>query len=153
MVAVSQAGKWTPAIKISETPAKTPNPGYKHVWRIYDKRGRSTADLLSLEHEDPRTMERILLRHPTDHTKYRTIEQKDVSEVEPLLVEVLKDGKPVGEMPDIEEMRRLRAQDVSRLDTGVRRIMNPHVYHVSLTQRLWDLKQQLIDAATVGIWS
>ena len=98
-------------------------------------------------------MERILLRHPTDHTKYRTIEQKDVSEVEPLLVEVLKDGKPVREMPDIEEMRRLRAQDVSRLDTGVRRIMNPHVYHVSLTQRLWDLKQQLIDAATVGIWS
>jgi len=153
LVAVSQAGKWTPAIKISETPAKTPNPGYKHVWRIYDKRGRSTADLLSLEHEDPRTMERILLRHPTDHTKYRTIEQKDVSEVEPLLVEVLKDGKPVREMPDIEEMRRLRAQDVSRLDTGVRRIMNPHVYHVSLTQRLWDLKQQLIDAATVGIWS
>ena len=153
LVAVSQAGKWTPAIKISETPAKTPNPGYKHVWRIYDKRGKSTADLLSLEHEDPRTMERILLRHPTDHTKYRTIEQKDVSEVELLLVEVLKDGKPVRETPDIEEMRRLRAQDVSRLDTGVRRIMNPHVYHVSLTQRLWDLKQQLIDAATVGVWS
>jgi nicotinate phosphoribosyltransferase len=151
LVAVSQAGKWTPAIKISESPAKTPNPGYKHVWRIYDKRGKSTADLLSLEHEDPRMMGKILLRHPTDHTKYRTIEQRDVSEIEPLLVEVLKDGKPVREMPEIEEMRSLRAQDVSRLDTGVRRIMNPHVYHVSLTQSLWDLKQQLIDAATVGI--
>ena len=153
LVAVSQAGKWTPAIKISESPAKTPNPGFKRVWRIYDKRGKSTADLLGLEHEDPRKMDRIVLRHPTDHTKYRTIERGDVSEVEPLLVDVMKDGKLLIEAPDIEEMRKLRAQDVSRLDTGVRRIMNPHVYHVSLTQHLWDLKQQLIDAATVGDWS
>jgi nicotinate phosphoribosyltransferase len=79
------------------------------VWRIYDKRGRSTADLLSLEHEDPRTMERILLRHPTDHTKYRTIEQKDVSEVELLLVEVLKEESLCARR-QYEEMRRLRAQ-------------------------------------------
>jgi nicotinate phosphoribosyltransferase len=33
------------------------------------------------------------------------------------------------------------------LDAGVRRLMNPHVYHVSLTQRLWDLKQGLIKSA------
>ncbi len=151
LVAVCQAGKWTPAIKISESPAKTPNPGFKHVWRIYDKRGKSSADLLSLEHEDPRNMERIQMRHPTDHTKYRTIEQRDVSEVEPLLVEVIKEGKVLVETPDIEEMRRIRMRDIERLDSGVRRIMNPHVYHVSLTQRLWDLKQQLIDAATVGL--
>jgi nicotinate phosphoribosyltransferase len=41
-------------------------------------------------------------------------------------------------------MRELRRGDVDRLDTGVRRIMNPHIYHVSLSQRLWDLKQQLL---------
>jgi nicotinate phosphoribosyltransferase len=36
---------------------------------------------------------------------------------------------------------------VSRLDAGVRRLINPHVYHVALTQRLWDLKQGLIESA------
>jgi nicotinate phosphoribosyltransferase len=43
-------------------------------------------------------------------------------------------------------MRARREADVERLDPGVRRIMYPHIYHVSLTQRLWDLKQALIEA-------
>jgi nicotinate phosphoribosyltransferase len=29
----------------------------------------------------------------------------------------------------------------------VRRLLNPHIYHVSLTERLWDVKQQLIATA------
>src|SRR5206468_4691007 len=39
LVAVREGGAWKPAIKISESPQKTPNPGNKSVWRIYDKRG------------------------------------------------------------------------------------------------------------------
>jgi nicotinate phosphoribosyltransferase len=145
LVAVCQDERWIPAIKISESPSKTPNPGYKRVWRIYDRRGKSTADLLTLEDEDPHEEARLLLRHPTDHTKYRLIDQKEVSEIEPLLVEVLREGKRVYEPPSIEEMRQRRIADVERLDSGVRRIMNPHIYHVSLSQRLWDLKQHLIE--------
>jgi nicotinate phosphoribosyltransferase len=57
LVAVqSDDGRWTPAIKISENPAKTPNPGLKQVWRVYDRRGQATADLLSLHDEDPQQM-------------------------------------------------------------------------------------------------
>jgi len=26
----------------------------------------------------------------------------------------------------------------------VRRLMNPHIYHVSLTEKLWNYKQELI---------
>jgi nicotinate phosphoribosyltransferase len=44
-------------------------------------------------------------------------------------------------------MRERRQADVERLDPGVKRIMNPHVYHVSLTERLWSLKQGLIESA------
>jgi nicotinate phosphoribosyltransferase len=29
----------------------------------------------------------------------------------------------------------------------VRRLVNPHIYHVSLSQRLWDLKQALLKSA------
>jgi nicotinate phosphoribosyltransferase len=140
-------GEWTPALKVSETAGKTPNPGHKHVWRVYDLRSRATADLLSLDDEDPRTMQRITFRHPSDHTKYRTVRREEIAEIEPLLVTVLQQGQLVYDLPSIKEMRTQRDADVRRLDPGVRRLMNPHVYHVSLTERLWDLKQALIRSA------
>jgi nicotinate phosphoribosyltransferase len=147
LVAVCEQGNWIPALKISESIAKTPNPGYKRVWRLYDRRGKATADLLSLEDEVPDIMRAITLRHPTDHTKLRTLDRAEISEIEPLLVEIMKDGQLVYSFPDIDTLRQRRRADVERLDAGVRRIMYPHIYHVSLTQRLWDLKQQLIQDA------
>jgi len=148
LVAVQDGSEWVPAIKISETPAKVLNPGHKHVWRLYDRRGKANADLLSLDDEDPGQMERITLHHPTEHTTYRTLHRDDVSEVEPLLVDVLRDGERVYDLPSIEDMRQRRRADLERLDPGVRRIMNPHIYHVSLTERLWNLKQALIESMT-----
>ena len=153
LVAVCTDGNWVPALKISESPSKTPNPGNKKVWRLYDRRGRSTADLLGLEDDDPQQANSILLRHPTDHTKFRSIERSEISQLEPLLVDVLVDGKLVYDFPTLEELRQVRIADVERLDAGVRRIMNPHIYHVSLTQRLWDLKQELIASASNDIRS
>jgi nicotinate phosphoribosyltransferase len=146
LVAMQQDGEWTPAIKISETAAKTPNPGHKRVWRLYDLRGNATADLLSLDGEDPRQMDQVVLHHPTQHTIYRALARDELSDIEPLLVEVLCDGKLVYDLPDLEEMRQHREDDMARLDPGVRRLLNPHIYHVSLTQGLWNLKQELIRA-------
>jgi nicotinate phosphoribosyltransferase len=147
LVAVRDRGSWIPAIKVSESSAKTPNPGHKLAWRVYDQRGKATADLLSLDDEAPGEMEQVVLQHPSNHTKVRTLPCKEISRVEPLQVNVLDEGKLVCDLPPIDEMRRLRLADVRRLDPGVRRLMNPHVYHVSLTQRLWSLKQDLIHSA------
>ena len=146
LVAVRDEGEWSPAIKVSETPAKTINPGHKHVWRVYDRRGKATADLLSLDDESPREMEHIFLHHPTEHTTHRTLEQDEVSEIEPLLVDVLREGKLAYRLPSIEKMRERRRADAARLDPGVKRLVNPHAYHVSLTERLWDLKQELVES-------
>jgi nicotinate phosphoribosyltransferase len=147
LVAVREHGVWLPAIKVSESLQKTPNPANKHVWRIYDSRHRATADLLSLEDEDPHQMKRILLRHPNDHTKFRYLEADEISEIESLLVDVLVEGRRVQEPESLDEIRRRRQEDIDRLDAGVRRIMYPHIYHVSLTQKLYDLKQNLIQSA------
>src|SRR5690606_24266235 len=144
LVAVCDEGNWLPAIKISETPEKTPNPGDKRVWRLYDTRGRATADLISLNGEDPREANAIHLRHPTERNKQRRLRRDEISEIEPLLVDVLVDGKLMVDLPSIEEMRQRREADIARLDPGVRRLMNPHIHHVSLTQHLWDYKQELI---------
>lgn len=147
LVAVMDGGEWRPAIKISETPAKIPNPGLKRVWRVYDAQKQAIADLLSLYDEDPREMGSLVLRHPVEHTLQRELVEDEISTIEPLLVEVLREGKLVYNLPTIEEMREVRQRDLSQLHPGVRRIMNPHRYHVSLTQKLWDLKQELIAEA------
>jgi nicotinate phosphoribosyltransferase len=145
LVAVRNGGEWIPAIKVSAE--KTPNPGHKLVWRIYDRRGKATVDLLSLDDEDLQQTERITLRHPSEHSKHRVLAWEETAEVEPLLMDVWCEGRLVSALPSVEEMRERRRADVSRLDPGVRRLVNPHIYHVSLTQRLWDLKQELIQLA------
>ncbi len=147
LVAVRDGGDWQPAIKVSESASKTPNPGHKNAWRLYDRRNNATADLLSLVDEEPRQMDQIVLRHPSDHTKQRTLASDEITEVESLLVDVLREGRRVYELPNIEQIRERREADVSRLDPGVRRLLNPHIYHVSLTERLWNLKQELIRSA------
>jgi nicotinate phosphoribosyltransferase len=167
LVAVRDQGAWDSAIKISETPAKVPNPGVKRIWRIYDRRNFATADLLCLaaesqnnaayavahdkgfgaEETDPTQADSLMLRHPMDHAKYRLIQRREISSMEELLVEVLHQGRLVYEFPSLEELRRRRSADVDRLDAGIRRLVNPHIYHVSLSQSLWDLKQRLIAEA------
>lgn len=147
LVAVRENGTWDSAIKISDTPAKVPNPGMKHAWRLYDQRSKATADLLCGIDEDPHQMATFTLRHPSDHTKYRVLSRAEVTEIEPLHIEVMRSGTSLVEAAPLEEMRQRRRTDVERLDPGIRRLVNPHVYHVSLTQSLWDLKQRLISEA------
>src|SRR5205085_2305107 len=102
---------------------------------------------LCLADEDPRTMPRITLRHPSDHTKYRVLEPGNLCEIEPLLVDAFTEGQVIGAHASIEDMRARRKADVDRLDTGVKRLVNPHIYHVSLSEELWNLKQHLIGSA------
>ncbi len=144
LVAVFHEKQWLPAIKVSETPSKTPNPGNKRVYRVYDQRGNANADILALRDEDLGSYEELDLHHPTDHTSSRKMKKHEISRIEPLQVGIILEGKLVYDLPDIEEIRKTRQRDVEHLDPGVRRIMYPHIYHVSLTKKLWDLKQNLI---------
>ena len=144
MVAIKEKNEWKPAIKISENPAKIPNPGNKNVWRIYDERGFATADLLSLSDEKLKEQDPLLIHHPTHPHQYRKISSNEITRIEPLLIDILQNGRVMYESPSIEKMRQIREQDLDQFDPGVRRIMNPHIYHVSLTQKLWNLKQELI---------
>ena len=147
LVAVHDRGRWVPAIKVSESPDKTPNPGHKAAWRLCDRRGKATAGLLSLDDEDPRRMAQIVLRHPTDPAQSRVLDRHELTEIEPLLVDILDEGNLVVNLPAISRMRHRRQADVRRLDTGVVRLVDPDTYHVSLTERLWGLKQELIASA------
>jgi nicotinate phosphoribosyltransferase len=146
LVALQREGQSLPAIKLSETPEKTINPGHKLLWRLYDKRGKATADLLSLDDEDPREMSRVVLHHPVEKGRQRVLAKDEISDVEPLLVRILEEGRQKIDLPSIEEMRKRREADIERLDQGIRRLVNPHIYHVSLTERLWNLKQEMVES-------
>lgn len=146
LVAIQKGGEWTPAIKLSESRAKVPNPGQKSVWRIYDNRGKATADLLSMDDENPRQMDVIYLHHPVEHGIFRTLRQEEISEIEPLLIDAWTEGSGRAAQPSIDAMRELRRADLEQLDPGVKRLMYPHVYHVSLSQKLWEHKEQLIES-------
>ncbi|MBV9790441.1 MAG: nicotinate phosphoribosyltransferase [Chloroflexi bacterium] len=146
LVALREQDSWRPAIKISDSPDKIANPGHKRCWRLYDQRNRATADLLALETEDIPNLDRIVLRHPSDVSKTRVVQRGDV-QLEQIHREIVRDGRVVYDWPTLEEMRQLRREDVARLDPGVRRLIHPHIYHVSLTESLWNLKYELIAAA------
>lgn len=144
VTAVEQDGEWVPAIKVSDSPAKIPNPGAKSLVRVYDDRGRATADLMALEDESLEPP--LVLRHPAVPEMHRTLQASQISATEDLLELAWQDGRSHVE-DGIEEARKRRHADLERLDPGVRRLVNPHIYHVSVSQRLWHLKQRLIEEA------
>jgi len=147
LVAIYQDNIWLPTLKISENVDKILNPGNKSVWRIYDSRNKATADLVCLHDEDIQNQSPLCLRHPTMERKRRTLENSEIDHVEKLLNPVILDGEIISDRPGFDELRRTRDRDIEALDPGVRRLMNPHIYHVSLSQKLWDLKQSLIKKA------
>jgi nicotinate phosphoribosyltransferase len=150
LVAIHDGGQWQPAIKVSESPRKTPNPGVKKVWRLYDERGKATADLVALAEEDPASQTELRLHHPHDVARQRRLALDSISRLEPLLETVYDKGKRILGEEGLETLRERRRQDVALLDPGVRRLVNPHRYHVSLSHELWSLKQRLIAETTDG---
>jgi nicotinate phosphoribosyltransferase len=146
LVALQRNGDWVPAIKVSDTPEKVPIPGKKHVWRLYDRRGRATADVVGRAGEELPHGE-LVLHHPHREGVYRKIEAGEITKVEKLLVEVFRDGRRAEPSPELSQMRERRIADLDRLDVGVRRLINPHIYHVSLTEQMKQLQLELVEDA------
>jgi nicotinate phosphoribosyltransferase len=140
LTAVYKDRCWVPTLKISETPEKTVLPGSKSIWRIYGLDGKSTADLICLEGENPCSEDEITIRHPLRYELSRKIRKCMISGIEPLLKCIVKNGEFVHSFPELNEIRNVRDKDLDCLETGVRRMINPHVYHVSISEKLFKLK-------------
>jgi nicotinate phosphoribosyltransferase len=150
LVAVDDSGSWAPAMKLSDNPVKLLNPGVKRLWRLYGGDGSATADVLSAADEELVPGEDLVLHHHSRPDVSRTVRSGEWSRAEELTTEVVRDGRLVTDAAevDVDTLARRRAADVELLDPGVRRLVNPHVYHVSITGRVAALKQELIDRYT-----
>jgi nicotinate phosphoribosyltransferase len=139
-------GLLSPAIKFSDNPEKTTTPGIKQVWRIKDSQGKAVTDVLCLD--DPRHPDRIergkryAFWHPA--ADYRHFYHEVLGSAEPMLKLRLEHGAPCAPAPSLEEIRARSAGDLESLDSSHKRLLNPHIYKVSITTRIRDMKLDLI---------
>ncbi len=134
-----------PAMKFSDNPAKNTNPGIKNVYRLYDENGMAKADILALTTQSIEPGKEYRYHHPMVDYRQFTFKAASVKEMLKLR---LKNGKRTEERLDdktqlAKSRETLRAQ-LETLDASYKRIINPHIYKVSLTEELKDLKVEFI---------
>jgi len=142
---MGDSGDLLPAIKFSDNPEKTTNPGVKQVWRLLDAQGMAKADVMTVDlpPEDLiRTGEDRVFWHPA--ADYRHFHWKVVAEARPLLSPRILGGKLVVPHPDLTVLKDRLRVELDRFDASYKRLLNPHVYKVSVSERLRDLKLGLI---------
>lgn len=136
-------GKLVPKMKISDNPVKVTNPGYKTVHRLYDKDGMAIADLISLVGEKIDTTKPLTIFDPVHPYKHMTL--TEFSERE-LLVPLFIDGKCVYDVPSILESKAYCKKEKDSMWDEYKRILNPHIYKVDLSDELYDLKKQILSS-------
>ena len=135
-------GNIVPKIKISANPDKITNPGFKKVYRLFDNEtGKAFADLITLWDEKVDESKPLELFDP-DATWKRSVFTNFTAKE--LLVPVFRGGKRVYDSPPIAEMRAWCAGQIDLLWDEVKRFENPHNYYVDLSQKLWDVRAQLL---------
>jgi len=135
-------GKFVPTIKVSNNPEKISDPGIKQVYRFYNGSGSPIADFIALEGEELKVGPPYRFYHP--RYPYRFLDVTEYRRIEPLLSPVMKDGKIVTRFPDLKTIQKRTKDNLGTLDHTYRRLINPHVYKVSLSEKLKDLKFGMI---------
>lgn len=147
MAAEVVKGKMVPKIKLSDNPAKVTNPGYKKVFRLYGRDGMAIADLIALDEETLDTTRPLRIFDP-EHP-YKNMLVGDFTARE-LLVPVFRAGRQVYTSPAVMDIQAYAKQELSTMWDEYRRPMQPHIYKVDLSDKLYDLKQRLIREHTGG---
>ena len=143
LAAVEDArGRIIPKIKVSENLDKITIPHFKKVYRIFDKAtGKAEADYITVYDEQVSETEPLELFDPMATWKRKTY--TDFTAV-PLQVPVFSGGKLVYQLPSLTEIQAYCRRQVDMLWDSVKRFENPHTYYVDLSQKLFDIKQDLL---------
>ncbi len=141
---IDKDGNITPKIKLSENVAKITNPGFKNIFRVYDKAtGKAEADCIFLRDEkEIDTSKPLVLTHPIERWKKITFEDY---EIRTLQVDVIKNGKLVYKMPTLNEIREYTKQELESFWDEYKRLDKPHLYKVDLSDALYELKNNMLD--------
>ena len=142
LAAVEENGEQIPKISLSENVSKITTPASKKVYRLFDmSNGKAIADYLTTEDETVDENEPLELFDPDFSWKRKTISRFVARE---LLVPIFKGGELVYKTPSLEDIRTYCAEQVDTLWDEVTRFENPHNYYVDLSEKLWNIKNELL---------
>lgn len=145
LAAIEKDGKFEPKIKLSENTEKVTNPGNKTIYRIYTKdQHKIEADVICFVDEKINENEDLNLFSPTSPWK-RTKYEAGTFTVREMLVPIFKNGECVYTSPSVMEIRDICAKEKDTLWAECRRFDNPHQTYVDLSQKLYDVKQDLFN--------
>jgi nicotinate phosphoribosyltransferase len=141
-------GVMTPVMKFSDNPEKTTNPGVKQVWRLRDEQNSPVADILAMDGPDEVETLQLGSKLCFWHTSgdYRHFFHEIGVEPQPLLKPRLNKGARVGGRLSLAEIRSFSGQELETFNSTYKRLLNPHIYKVSMTEKLRNLKLELINS-------
>ena len=135
-------GNIIPKIKISENVGKITNPHFKKLYRFFgNDTGKAIADYLCVHDEVVDDSKDLEIFDPSATWKRKTVYDFTAKE---LLVPIFKNGELVYDLPTLDEIQKYCAQQIDTLWDEVKRFDNPHTYYVDLSQKLWDIKYDLL---------
>ena len=151
LAAKEEDGIFIPTLKVSSSYEKTTNPGRKQVYRFFSKDGNALADLITLEDEVLEPKKRYTFYHPFSTADFFVMKSGSYEAFRPLLTKKMEGGRRIVPKRDLKEIQQTSAELLSQFDKSYKRLINPHIYKVSLSARLRDLKTELlVQARTAG---
>lgn len=141
LAAVEKNNVIIPKIKISENVEKITNPHFKKIYRlISNDTNKAIADLITV-FDEPAPKGPYEIFDPEVTWKRKVV---DNFHIEELLIPVIKNGEVIYNTPSMPEIQEYCKSQVKELWDEVKRFENPHNYYVDLSQKLWDIKHNLL---------
>ena len=141
----SKTGEFIPKIKLSENSEKVTNPGNKTIYRIYEAdTGKIKADLICLVDESFSEDDPLILFDPNEPWKKTKLEP-GTYRMREMMIPVFRKGECVYHSPKVMEIREYCSAELDTLWEETRRLVNPHGVYVDLSQKLYDMKIQLLN--------
>ena len=145
----NEEGEFVPKIKISENTEKITNPGNKTIYRIYEKAsGKIKADLICFADEVIDPKQDLLLFDPMDTWK-KTKLAGGTYNVREILLPIFKNGECLCKSPTLKEIAAYCREEKDTLWDETKRLFYPHRVYVDLSQKLYAVKQSLLDQMTM----
>ncbi|MDR1815935.1 MAG: nicotinate phosphoribosyltransferase [Clostridiales Family XIII bacterium] len=143
MAGVEKDGVIVPKMKISENVEKITNPGFKRLYRLFDKStGRMVADVITLAHEPAPAGDDYVIFDPSFTWKRKRLSGFTAREVH---VPIFEGGRCVYTPPPVAAVRDYCLAQIGTLWEETLRFENPQTYYVDLSQELWELRTRIIE--------
>lgn len=142
LAAVIEGEEVIPKIKLSENVSKITTPHFKEPYRLYDnKTGKAIADVITLKGEEIDTTRPYTIFDPEHPYKRKTLTDFTAKRLQE---QIFRGGKCVYTCPTVETIRDYCREQLDTIWDEVKRFENPHLYYVDLSQKLWDVKNELL---------